>query len=203
MIFIRRETFRQYLRLYPVTSAILLIIAIMFLLMEIFGSSTDPQTLIRFGALYRIPNDNVDWWRFITPVFLHIGFRHLLFNAFALFVFAPPLERLLGPLHYAAFFLVSGFIGNVFGVLFSGNYVVSAGASGAIFGVYAAYLYLSLFHKHALDEGTRKIVTIILVGGLILSFVPGVSLAGHLGGFLGGFLFFAILTRKFIRRRKS
>lgn len=204
MIFLRRETFRQYVRFYPVTTAILALIAILFIAMELAGSSTSYATLIDFGAMYSYRGEAHEWWRYITSMFLHIGFQHLLFNAFALYVFAPPLERLLGPYYYAAFFLISGFIGNAFSMLFIGPSFISAGASGAIYGIYAAYLYLAIFHKHVLDEGTRKTVTIIVVMGLISSVViPNVNLYAHAGGLLGGFAYFAILTKRFTRRRRG
>lgn len=203
MIFIRRETFRQYLRFYPVTSAFLALIAIVFAVLELTGGSTDNIHLIDFGALYSAQGETHEWWRYFTPIFLHIGFQHLLFNAFALYVFAPPLERLLGPFYYAAFLLIAGFAGNVFSMLFTEPPFIVAGASGAIYGVYAAYLYLALFHRHVLDESTRKTVTIIIAMGFISSIiVPGISLFGHLGGFVGGFIYFAILTKRFTRRRR-
>ncbi|MDF2925021.1 MAG: rhomboid family protein [Paenibacillaceae bacterium] len=204
MIFLRRETFRQYLRFYPVTSAVLAIIVVVFLAMELLGSSTSNGTLIDFGAMYSLAGETHEWWRYLNSMFLHIGFQHLLFNAFAIYVFAAPLERLLGSWHYAIFFLISGFAGNAFSMLFSEPPFISAGASGAIYGIYAAYLYLALFHKHILDEGTRKTVTMILVMGFISSIIiPNVSLYGHLGGFLGGFVYFAVLTRRFSRRRRG
>lgn len=202
MIFLRRETFRQYLRFYPVTSAILGLILALFIAMEVAGGSTDAGTLLDFGAMYSMTGETHEWWRYFSSMFLHIGFQHLLFNGFALYVFAPPLERLLGSMHYAVFFIISGFVGNVFSMLFSSPPFLSAGASGAIYGIYAAYLYLALFHKHVLDEGTRKTVTMILVMGLIFSIVvPNVNLYAHAGGFAGGFVYFAVLARRFARRR--
>jgi rhomboid protease GluP len=203
MLFLRRETFRQYIRFYPVTCIILALIVVLFLAMEITGSSTSDRTLLDFGAMYSYSGETHEWWRYLSSMFLHIGLQHLLFNGFALYVFAPPLERLLGPLHYTVFFLLSGFAGNALSMLFSEPPFLSAGASGAIYGIYAAYLYLAIFHKHVLDEGTRKTVTMILVMGLIFSIVvPRVNLYAHAGGFLGGFIYFAILTKRFARRRR-
>lgn len=201
MIFLRRETFRQYLRFYPVTSAMLAVMLVLFLGMEWVGKSTLSQTLVDFGAIYSFRGENHEWWRYFSAIFLHIGLSHLLFNAFALYVFAPPLERLLGAWRYALFILISGFAGNAVSMLLTEPPFVSAGASGAIYGIYAAYLYLALFHKHVLDEGTRQTVTTILIVGFIYSVVvPKVNLYGHLGGFVGGFLYFGLWTRRFGRR---
>lgn len=202
MIFLRRETFKQYLHFYPVTSAILGIMAVLFLAMEVTGSSNSLKTLYEFGAMYSDHGETHEWWRYFSSMFLHIGFSHVLFNAFALYVFAPPLERLLGPFRYAAFFLLSGLVGNAFSMLFTQPPFIAAGASGAIYGIYAAYLYLALFHRHVLDEGTRTTVIMIVVMGAISSVViPNVNLFAHLGGFLSGFVYFAILARRFARRR--
>ncbi|RAU96358.1 rhomboid family intramembrane serine protease [Paenibacillus sp. YN15] len=203
MIFLRRETFKQYLQFYPVTSAILGIVAVLFAAMEITGSSNSIRTLLDFGAMYSNQGETHEWWRYISSMFLHIGFSHVLFNAFALYVFAPPLERLLGKFHYAAFFLLSGLVGNAFSMLFTEPPFIAAGASGAIYGIYAAYLYLALFHRHVLDEGTRTTVIMIVVMGAISSIViRNVNLYAHLGGFLTGFAYFAVLTRR-LRRRRS
>lgn len=201
MIFLRRETFKQYLQFYPVTSAILGIIAVLFLAMEVTGSSNSIGTLLDFGAMYSNRGETHEWWRYINSMFLHIGFSHVLFNAFALYVFAPPLERLLGKFHYAGFFLLSGLVGNAFSMLFTEPPFIAAGASGAIYGIYAAYLYLALFHRHVLDEGTRTTVIMIVVMGAISSVViPNVNIYAHLGGFLAGFVYFAVLTRRIARR---
>jgi rhomboid protease GluP len=200
MIFLRRETFRQYIRFYPVTSLMLAIMAVLFAAMEWSGSSTSVRTLMDFGAIYSNNGESHEWWRYFSAIFMHIGLSHLLFNAFAIYVFAPPLERLLGSWRYGLFILVAGFAGNACSMLLSDPPFISAGASGAIYGVYAAYLYLALFHKHVLDEGTRQTVTTIIIVGFIYSFVaPNVNLYAHLGGFIGGFLYFAIWTKRFGR----
>ena len=201
MIFLRRETFKQYLQLYPVTSAILAIIAVLFAAMEITGSSTDALTLLNFGAMYSNSGETHEWWRYINSMFLHIGFSHVLFNAFALYVFAPPLERLLGKFHYAGFFLLSGLVGNAFSMLFTEPPFIAAGASGAIYGVYAAYVYLAIFHRHVLDEGTRStVIAIVVMGGITSLIIPNVNIFAHLGGFVVGFVYFAVLTRRLRRR---
>lgn len=200
MIFLRRETLGQYIRFYPVTSLLLGVFLVLFFAMEWTGSSGSVRTLLDFGAIYSNEGETHEWWRYISAVFLHIGLQHLLFNGFALYVFAPPLERILGSWHYAGFFLVSGFAGNAFSMLLSKPPFISAGASGALYGVYAAYLYLGLFRKHVLDAGTRQTITTILIVGLIYSVVvPNVNLYAHLGGFIGGFLYFALLTKRFKR----
>lgn len=201
MIFLRRENFRQYLRLYPVTSLILLAIIVVFVWMEIDGSSTDSWTLLKFGAMYNIEGVvPPEWWRYVTAIFLHIGWEHLLFNAFAIYVFAAPLERLMGHLPYAIFFLLCGVGGNVLSYWLAGKTMISAGASGAIYGVYAAFLYLALFYKHVLDNDSGQVIKVIVIVGFINSLLPHINLLGHLGGFLTGLLICAILSLRYRRR---
>jgi rhomboid protease GluP len=194
MMFIRYEKPKEYLRLYPVTTTLLLIIVAVFVAMLIAGNPTDPETLIRFGAQVNAPPYQSEWWRYVTALFIHIGFEHLLFNGFAIFVFAPPLERMLGNIRYLALFLGSGIIGNLAGQLLYRDVNVSAGASGAIYGVFAAFAYLSWFRKDVFDKQSRKTVMTMLIIGLIYSLiVPRVNLYAHLGGFVGGFLILHIM----------
>lgn len=203
MIFLRYENFKDYLRLYPITSILLLINIVMFIILTIDGGSTNVETLLKYGAMTNIPYFTEGYMlyvRFVAAMFLHIGFQHLLFNCFSLFVFAPPLERLLGKGRYLLFYLGSGFVGNVLSYMLHSEPYYGAGASGSIYGVFAAFLYLILFKKHALDEKSKKTVQIILVIGIIYSvLVPGVSFLGHFGGFAGGFILFHLMIHRMQR----
>ncbi|WNQ11201.1 rhomboid family intramembrane serine protease [Paenibacillus aurantius] len=195
MQFVRYESLRQYLRFYPVTSLIILINLVMFLIMEGYGSSRDPETLLKFGAMFSAPGFAPEWWRYVTAMFLHIGFEHLLFNMFALFVFAPPLERLIGHFRYAVFYLLSGVAGSAVSYGFQGTTYLGAGASGAIYGIYAAYLFFGLFRRDLQDKSSSQTVVLILVLGVIYSFVvPRVDLYAHLGGAVAGFLLAAVFS---------
>ncbi len=192
MIFLRNEKFREYIKLYPVTSLVLIVNTLLFLLMTASGGSMNNQVLVRFGAMVGMAPFDHQYWRLLSAVFLHIGFDHWLFNSFAIFVFAPPLERIMGKWRYLMLYLASGVIGNMISSLFFDG--ISAGASGAIFGVYGAYIYMGLFRKYLLDQQSRKTITIILAVGIVYSLVvPNINLWAHLGGFAGGFLLFGVL----------
>ncbi len=197
MIFLRYESFREYLRFYPVTSILLLINIVMFILLSLDGGSTNEATLLKYGAMTNLPfftGGYELYVRMLSAMFLHIGFQHLLFNCFAIFVFAPPLERLLGHVKYGIFYIVSGLAGNVLSFLLNPDIYLEAGASGAIYGIYASFLYLILFRKSMLDLQSRKTVQVILIIGVVYTIiVPQVSLLGHLGGFIGGFLTFHMM----------
>jgi membrane associated rhomboid family serine protease len=126
-------------------------------------------------------------WRYVTAIFLHNGFYHLFFNMFSILIFAPPLERMLGHVRYALFYLLCGIIGNLFMALMQTS-TVAVGASGAIYGVFGAYLYLAVMKK-TLDESSRKTLYTILAFGILYTlFVPGIGIWAHFGGLFAGFM---------------
>lgn len=200
-MFVRRESFKEYLTYYPITSGIIAMNIIMFLLMELSGSAESNLTLLRFGAMFDIAGFKTEWWRFFTAMVLHGGLTHLIFNCFALLVFAPPLERLLGKWRYALYYVACGVIGNIASYWLHFDEYISVGASGAIYGVYGAYIYLAIFHKHLLDFGTRKTIQTIVIIGFVYSLFPGIDLWAHLGGFVGGFALMALMVMMIRRRR--
>ncbi|RUT27938.1 rhomboid family intramembrane serine protease [Paenibacillus zeisoli] len=194
MIFIRYENLKSYLRYYPVTSLILLINIVMFLLVAFNGND-----LLRFGALTNDVSYEHEKWRYLTAIFLHDGFDHILFNSFALMVFAPPMERLLGSWKYAVLYVGSGLLANALSMAYY-NYqmepTLTVGASGAIYGVYGAFLYVALFQRQFMDDASRKTLYAILMVGLVFSvIVDNINWTAHLGGLITGFFIYGILIR--------
>ncbi|WP_054955440.1 rhomboid family intramembrane serine protease [Paenibacillus dakarensis] len=206
MIFVRYENWKSYLRYYPVTSLLLLANIVMFLILTFNGGSTNEFTLLEYGAVTNIEPFRSEWWRYIAAIFLHNGFDHLFFNSFALLVIVPPLERIMGSMRYALLYLLSGILGNIISVAYYNyNYVndsvvVLVGASGAIYGVYGAFLYIALFQRNMLDEASRKMLFTLLIMGIIFSFAPGIGFMAHFGGLIGGFFIYGLMIRIFKRR---
>ncbi|EOS56195.1 rhomboid family intramembrane serine protease [Paenibacillus barengoltzii] len=204
MIFIRYENWRSYLRYYPVTCLLLAANIVMFIVLALNGGSTNRITLLRFGAMSDIEPFAGESWRLFTAMFLHNGFDHLFSNSFAILVFAPPLERLLGWWRYALVYLGSGLVGNLISMgvyQFSSVSHISVGASGAVYGVYGAFLYIALLQRHLMDESSRKTLYSLLIIGVIYSLlVPKINLAAHVGGLVGGFLIYGLLVRLLKRR---
>lgn len=194
MIFLRYESFGQYVRMYRVTSLILLINILFFIDTLIQGHQS---LLWQYGALFHFPPFNTEVWRYFLSMFLHANFEHALFNLFAIFVFAPPLERFLGAGRYALLYLVSGLIGNIASLVFNSPLTISVGASGAIYGIYGAYLYMILFRSQMLDIASRKTITILMILGVIHTlFMPQINIYAHFGGLLGGLVIFSNLIRR-------
>ncbi|UVI31944.1 rhomboid family intramembrane serine protease [Paenibacillus spongiae] len=200
MIFLRYESFRGYLRMFPVTSAIIAINLIVFF----YDKWVAGGELLARGMFIESPFDPYglnEPWRYVTSIFLHGGYEHLFFNMFAILVFAPPLERMLKSGRYALFFLLCGIGGNALSAVVETGVSASVGASGAIYGVYGAYLYLATMKK-TLDEASRKTVYTILVFGVIYSLVAAnVDLWAHVGGGIAGFVFALIYDRSLSARR--
>ncbi len=125
--------------------------------------------------------DDGAWYRLVTAMFIHYGLLHLLMNMWALWVLGRQLEAVLGRGRFLALYLVAGIGGNVAAYLFSPD-ALSAGASTALFGLFAAYAII----VRRLG-GSLSAVLPVLVLNLIITFaVPGISIAGHLGGLVTG-----------------
>lgn len=203
-MFSRRESLKQYFSWYPVTASLICINLLLWGLMEWYSSSNGKDaTFFQFGALFDLPGMRAEPWRYVTAIFLHNGFAHLFFNSFAMYVFAPPLERMLGKWRYLLTYIASGISGNIFSMWLHQGYFVSVGASGAIYGIYAAYLYLALFRKDIIDSQTKKMVVILIAVGFANSLiVPNIDIYAHLGGFIGGIVALAMIVLSIKRRHR-
>jgi len=131
-----------------------------------------------------------EYWRLVTPLFLHGSIFHIGFNMYALAIIGMDLERQMGHGRYAALYFLSGFAGNVFSFLFSSS--PSLGSSTAIFGVLAAE-GVFLFQNRALfgERANRALKNVLTIAGinLLIGLSPGIDNWGHLGGLLGGVIF--------------
>ncbi|TDB98931.1 rhomboid family intramembrane serine protease [Micromonospora fluostatini] len=123
-----------------------------------------------------------EWYRLLTAMFLHYGVLHLLLNMWALWVLGRSLEAVLGPARFLALYLVAGLGGNVAAYLLSAPNQATAGASTAIFGLFAAIFVI----MRRLGRDTSAILPILVINLIFTFTVPGISIAGHLGGLVTG-----------------
>lgn len=172
----------------PFFTYIFMIIQIaVFFWLEMHGGSTNNFTLIKYGAKFNPLIYNGEWWRFITPIFLHIGFLHLATNTLALYFLGEAVERIYGNIRFPFIYLFAGIIGVIASFLFSPN--ISAGASGAIFGCLGALLYFGVIYPKLFFRTIGINLIVILIVNLVFDFsATGIDNAGHLGGLAGGFL---------------
>lgn len=160
-----------------------------FIFISLNGGTSNSQALVRYGAFY--PPFIVayrQYYRFITSIFIHIGILHLFFNAYALYVLGPQIERLMGARKYFFFFLLTGIGGNLATFLFNFS-SLSAGASGSLFGLFGVFLYL--IHRHGdmiSPQGRRSVLQLIVINLILTVTVPSISTTAHLGGLVMGYL---------------
>lgn len=171
-----------------VTYIIMAICIILFILMELSGGSTNSQTLLKYGANLDVLVKNGEYYRLFTCIFLHIGIMHLLCNMYSLYIIGREVENLFGKIKYIIIFILSGIFGSIMSLAFTHN-TISAGASGAIFGLLGALLYFGMHYRTYLGEAIkRSIIPIIVVNLIIGFFAEGIDLAAHIGGLVGGLL---------------
>ena len=128
------------------------------------------------------------YWRLFTSMFLHIGLLHIAFNMWALYLFGTLVEDAYGSAWYAAIYFATGFIAAVASFTFSPLGTVAAGASGAIFGVFGAWIAFNFRRRgSALAEANlRGALQLIVLNFLILFVYHGIDWRAHLGGLIAG-----------------
>ena len=186
-----------------VTWGLLIVIAVVFLLESMQpGGSTSVNTLLAMGAKTNSAVQAGDWWRLITPIFLHIGVLHILTNGFTLYFVGTMLEPLIGNTRFFTIFMLSGITGNLASFAFGANNAISAGASTSLFGLFAAFIALAVIYRenHFMSELGRTFAALIILNLVLDLTMAGVDIWGHIGGALGGFLLGTALGLPGIKR---
>ncbi len=172
-----------------------------FFILSLFGDTEDAVFMMQHGAMYSdfVIQDH-EYYRFFTCLFLHFGIEHLLNNMVILGALGWNLELQTGKIRFLLIYFGSGLFGNVVSLIFHGaaqEYTVSAGASGAIFGLMGALLWVVIANHGRLGRlsgrGMLVMVALSLYFGLSSS---GVDNYAHIGGLVCGFLLALILYRK-------
>jgi rhomboid protease GluP len=171
-----------------VTTLLIAANTVVFLLMVLTGSPTSDRTLRSFGALTN-PLPASQWWRLITAMFVHIGIVHLAFNMFALFLFGGGIEQRYGKSRFLMLYFGAGVLGSATSLAYS-NTSLSAGASGAIFGIIGAGLAIAIWNRHRPEMRGQLRSWLFLIGFNVFIGIrtPGIDLRAHLGGLIGGFV---------------
>jgi membrane associated rhomboid family serine protease len=166
-----------------------------------FGISTD--MVQKLAALHGPEVRTGQWWRLLSHAFLHGGLIHLGFNMFALYAIGGPLEQWQGRWRMAVFFFFSALTGALVALWWTPN-AVMVGASGGLFGLLGAMGALLLRYRNdlpaSMHKGLAKWLLQILGINFIISLMPGISMAAHFGGLVGGFLIGLIITRSPVKR---
>ena len=184
-------------RATPVTYALLAANVAMFILMALVsGVTANSSTLIAFGAKTNALLQSGEWFRLITPIFIHAGPLHLLLNSYALWMVGIQVEKLYGSARFLLIYLLSG-VGGVAGS-YIGQAILprifdppSVGASGAIFGLFGVLAVFGFRYRSELPPSIRRAVTagvlpVIVINLFIGLSIPFIDNSAHVGGLLTG-----------------
>ena len=164
--------------------------------------------MLQHGAMYLpLVVEKGDYYRMFTCIFLHFGFQHLMNNMMMLFFLGSILEEELGWWRYGVLYIISGIGGNVLSALYdlqTGHYVVSAGASGAIFGIIGALFLIIIRNRGRIGNLSGRGMLFMVACSLYHGFTStGIDNMAHIGGIITGFLVAAVLYRKHDRKRST
>ncbi len=134
-----------------------------------------------------------EYWRLVTPIFVHSGITHMLFNSFSLVLFGPGLERILGKSRFILLYLATGVLANVATLILKPLTYTHVGSSGAIFGIFGIYLAIVFLRKDMMSRENSQVILTIAIIGVIMTFLqPNINITAHLFGLLTGFILGAI-----------
>lgn len=181
---------KNSIRQIPVTVTLIAICILVYIWMIIQGGSTNTAVLIHSGAKYTPLILQGQWWRLITAGFVHIGIQHLVINMITLYFLGMYVEEIFGHWKMLVIYLVSVLTGNLMSMLFQPIQGISAGASTGLFGLFGAFLMLGIVYRQnpLIRQLARQFLILVIfnIGADLL--MPGIDLAGHVGGLIGGFL---------------
>ena len=199
MIFEQRSGLQNIIRTTPVTFGMIVAVTVMFFVTIVTGGFTT-ENFIRLGALstWHVYVEG-DYWRFFTVMFLHGDLMHFIFNVmFGLFIISAALERLIGSAKFAIIFFVSGIGASLITYLYDihirQEVSLGVGASGAIYGVLGALLFLTLYKQSWFSpRDISSIRGLILINVIFTLLVGNISNSAHFGGLFMGFVLTAML----------
>ena len=174
---------------------------LVFLYLEAIGSTEDGVFMVKHGAVFApFVILGGEYYRLFTAMFLHFGVSHLANNMLVLLVLGEKMERALGHIKYLIFYLASGVAANSISLAVqvrTGQASVSAGASGAIFGVVGGLVYVIAIHHGQLDGLTNRQLGFMVLLTLYHGFTSaGVDNMAHIGGLISGFILGILLYRR-------
>lgn len=177
---------------YFITPIIVILNVLIFAVMAISGVHLimpSGESMLLWGANFRPVTIDGEWWRLFTSTFIHIGIFHLLMNMYALVYIGLLLEPYLGKSRFLSAYLIAGISGSVASIFWN-ELTISAGASGAIFGMYG--VFVALLTTNLIEKSARKSL-LISIGvfvfyNLVNGLKGGIDNAAHIGGLISGLI---------------
>lgn len=177
-----------------VTYGLMAVNVLYFLFLSLMGDTRyELDMMVRYGAMYEpLVLEEHEYYRLFTSCFMHFGIEHLVNNMLVLFVIGGKLERALGHVRYLIFYLLAGLLANLFSLFWhihTQEFLVSAGASGAVFGVVGGLMWAVIRNRGRLEDLSLQQLVIMLLLSVYLGLSEGgVDNAAHIGGVISGFL---------------
>lgn len=185
----------------PCTILLAAVNVIVFIILTSQGMTEDGAFLLEHGAMY-VPNvtEQGEYYRLFTSMFLHFGFEHLMNNMVVLVLIGWNLEMEIGKAKYLIIYLMSGLGGNLLSAWWeiqTADHAISAGASGAVFGLIGALLYAAIRNHGRIGEVSGRGIVFMIIVSLYYGFTSsGVDNMAHIGGLVTGFFLGILLYRK-------
>lgn len=194
-MFIIKEDFRTFIKKYPFTVLIVGVCSLLTILISLMGGYTQINVIL-LGAYDRDLIHNGQFWRLLTCSVGHMSYPHFFLNIVFILLFSWPLERALGKVKFVLCYLFTSIFTTIFIHIFS-NIDYVAGSSGFGYGLLGMYFYLFLKFRNQFYKRDRQFIFMFVAIGFTMTLlIPSVSFSGHLGGFIGGIIFAALVFKK-------
>lgn len=183
------------------TTGLIVINVLVFFLLSLRGDTESGYFMLQYGAMYEpLVTEGHEYYRLITSLFLHFGIQHLLNNMVMLGALGYQLENEIGRIKFLLIYFISGIGGNLCSLYWNvshGEQVISAGASGAIFGLMGALLYIVAVNRGRLGRLSGRWMLIMVALSLYFGLTSsGVDNSAHIGGLICGILITVLLYRR-------
>ncbi|MCI7131585.1 MAG: rhomboid family intramembrane serine protease [Lachnospiraceae bacterium] len=191
------ESIKKWLN---INSILIVVNILVWLVLCTLGDTRSAQFMYEHGALYPMDVLNGEWYRLFSAMFLHFGAEHLISNMFMQYFLGDMLLRAFSQWQFALIYLFAGIGGNITSLLMmlvTGDVAVAAGASGAIYGIVGALLWVVLRNGGKFES--ISVPRMLLATALYIGYgftTEGVDAWAHLGGALIGFLMAILLYRR-------
>ncbi len=185
----------------PVCTISLVVVNVaVFIVLSFWGRTEDARFMLEHGAMYTpYITGYGEYYRIFTAMFLHFGFEHLFNNMLSLFVMGRILEAEVGKWKFLLIYFISGICGGVLSLchdIIIGQNAVAAGASGAIFGLIGAVLYIAIRRRGRAGNISGRGLLVMTILSLYLGYAEGgIDNFAHIGGLIGGIILAVILYR--------
>lgn len=184
---------KKTIKEFPYITCLLIIVNVLYYIVIKNNGGFDNYTMARYGAaVTKYIVERKEYYRIFTSMFMHFGMEHLYMNMISLLIMGSLLEREFGKVRFLITYLLSGICGGIVSVVsyyIQGKLVISAGASGAIFGVLGALAVTNFVGQKKTHTMSPKTILVLIILSVLSGFNnTGYDVYAHIGGFIGGII---------------